>query len=68
MNSIEEKIVLGKITALEVGLQGGNVPCELLLKEAEQLLKMPALSPPLRDRLCNLINALCDEEENDSEE
>jgi len=63
MNAIEEKIILGKITALEVGLQSGNVPYELLCKEAEKLLQIPTLSAALKERLCNLLTALADEEE-----
>jgi hypothetical protein len=63
MNEIEKKIILGNITALEVGLQGGNIPLALLRRDAERLLQLPGLPPDLCTRLVNLRASAVDDEE-----
>jgi len=64
MNSFEEKIVRGKLTALEVGLQSGAIPSEIICRDARSLLTIEEITEDLNLRIQNLIQAASlDEEE-----
>jgi hypothetical protein len=64
MNSFEEKIVRGKLTALEIGLQSGAIPSEIICKDARSLLTIENITEDLSLRIQNLLQvADLDEEE-----
>lgn len=63
MNSFEEKIVRGKLTALEVGLQSGAIPSEIICRDARGLLSIKDITEELSSRIRNLILAASVEEE-----
>lgn len=63
MNSFEEKIVRGKLTALEVGLQSGAIPSEIICRDARSLLTFGDMTEDLSVRILNLIEAAGQDEE-----
>jgi len=63
MNSFEVKIIKGKLTALEVGLQSGAIPLCIIRQDATKLLEVNGLPDELAQRLRSLILAASEEEE-----
>ncbi len=63
MNPFEEKIVRGKLTALEVGLQSGAIPSEIICRDARNLLAIEDITEDLSQRISNLISAAAPEDE-----
>ena len=55
MNDIQEKIISGKITALEVSWQSRAINPQILMKDALRLFEEKGLSKRLEERLQKLI-------------
>jgi hypothetical protein len=63
MNDIQEKIISGKITALEVCWQSRAINPQIIMKDALRLLEEKGLSKRLEERLHKLIAAVSNGEQ-----
>ena len=63
MNDIQEKIISGKITALEVSWQSRAINPQIIMKDALRLLEEKGLSERLEERLQKLIAAVSNGEQ-----